>query len=80
MSACYRIDVEHKPGNETYRYFASVIRLSDGLHVAVEGGHSAAEALSLAQAWVVAQSAQEDTRTVFVDEAGVIVEGHSERV
>lgn len=78
MSAVYRIDVEHRPG-ESYPYSASIVRLSDGEAITFRHGDTAGIALARARETIIELSNQEDTVSVYVDENGATVDRHSVR-
>lgn len=81
MSATYRIDIEHKPQNEQYKYIGHIHRISDGFYLETVGGRDADEALAAAQAKVQALNTAQEPYAVYVDDEGRIAdEPHSVKV
>ena len=72
MSATYRIEVEHRPGeSDSLKWVWGVYRLSDGLHQKAGWATSGEEASRDARAWIAAQNAQQPSFVAYVDDDGL---------
>ena len=75
MSAVYRIDVEHRPAEPSFKWIASIHRISDGYYLTSELGETEQAAVSSAYKWIAAQNEQYEPYTLFADEDGKPVPG-----
>jgi hypothetical protein len=73
--ATYRIDVEHRPDpTSSVQWVARVTRLSDDNQMVGLWGKTDEGAIAAARAWLYAQNVKQSGRTLYVDDAGEVVE------
>ncbi len=75
--ATYRIDVSHDPHNQTWPWDVRIVRLSDERLVTTMWAETHDQATEKAQRWLVEESLAQQGFSVYVNDAGVPVEGHS---
>ena len=75
--ATYRIEIEHLPG-ETFTFYARVYQVSSaGMPDYTCHSDDRDDALTMCQNWILSQVRKMETWTVYADDDGNIVPGHS---
>lgn len=71
----YRIDIEHRPAEPTFKWIGSVYRISDDHYLTSEIGVTEQEAVQAAFQWIKVQGEQREPYSLHADEEGRPVPG-----